>query len=159
MSDAAGEGRAAGVGARLTAARERLALSRVQAADRIHLDVQALQAIEDERFDVFGASVFVRGHLRRYALAVGESPEEIETLYLQRGSLPHMPDLTRTPGPSAPAPKLSFWSVAVAALVCVLAGFVWWALRVPSAHAPASPHTPASSTLPSAPSRAPAASS
>ena len=96
MSPAAGGGELRGIGARLRAAREKRGLTVLQAAERLHLDARVVQALEAEDFAALGADVYVRGHLRRYAEAVGESPAQLQQLY---SANPHAagPDLTRIP--------------------------------------------------------------
>ncbi len=74
MMAEAGGGERRGIGVRLRAAREKRGLTLLQAAERLHLDVRIVQALEAEEFAELGADVYVRGHLRRYAEAVGESP-------------------------------------------------------------------------------------
>jgi cytoskeletal protein RodZ len=48
------------------------ALSVAAAAEKLHLDIKVIEALEADRFAELGASVYVRGHLRRYADFVGE---------------------------------------------------------------------------------------
>ncbi len=60
-----------GLGERLRSARKARALSLEQVAESLHLDENIVVALEDERYDAFGAPVFVRGHLRAYARLVG----------------------------------------------------------------------------------------
>ena len=85
------------VGARLRAARERCELTQLQAAERLHFDPRIIEALDGENFTALGADVFVRGHLRRYAELLGESPEELLGLYAQGGAQVKDPDLTRIP--------------------------------------------------------------
>jgi len=128
-SEAGGEG-VRGIGARLRAARERRGLSVLQAAERLHVDARVLEALEAENFAALGADVFVRGHLRRYAEAVGESAAQLQELYSTGAAV--VPDLTRiaradtTARPSAlPMPALLL-VVGVA-----LVGALWWFLSLP----------------------------
>ena len=128
-SEAGGEG-VRGIGARLRAARERRGLSVLQAAERLHVDARVLEALEAENFAALGADVFVRGHLRRYAEAVGESGPQLQELYSTGAAV--VPDLTRiaradtTARPSAlPMPALLL-VVGVA-----LVGALWWFLSLP----------------------------
>src|ERR1700729_3485815 len=91
----------AGIGARLRAARERRGLTTLQAAEKLHVDARALESLEAENFAALGADVYVRGHLRRYAELVGESPHELQDLYAS--STPAVrPDLTRIPRAERP---------------------------------------------------------
>ena len=55
---------AGGIGARLRAGREKLGLTVLQVAERIHTDAKIVEAIEAENFDALGAPVYARGHIR-----------------------------------------------------------------------------------------------
>ena len=70
-----------GLGERLRSARKARALSVSQVAEALRLEEASVIALEDGRFDVMGAPVFVRGHLRRYAQLVGLSPEAVLDAY------------------------------------------------------------------------------
>ena len=72
-----------GIGARLRGARERSRLTILQAAERLHVDPDILEALEADDFAALGAPVYVKGHLRHYAELVGESPEALFELYSQ----------------------------------------------------------------------------
>src|SRR5256886_4663050 len=78
-SEVGGEQRC-GTGARLRAAREKAGLSLAQAAESLALDPPTLEALEAEDFAALGADVYVRGHLRRYAELIGESPAQLQEL-------------------------------------------------------------------------------
>lgn len=67
----------------------------LQAAEKLHVDSRMLEALETEHFDIFGAPVFVRGHLRNYADLVGEPFTELQQMF--DASLRAAPDLTRAP--------------------------------------------------------------
>lgn len=120
---------AEGIGARLRGARERSRLTILQAAEKLHLDPDILEALEANDFAALGAPVFVKGHLRHYAELVGESPESLFDLYAQETRLPP-PDLTRIP---KPLPDDTGKLVAPAVLVVIgfaAAGTVWWVLSL-----------------------------
>ena len=131
MSPAAGGGELRGIGARLRAAREKRGLTVLQAAERLHLDARVVQALEAEDFAALGADVYVRGHLRRYAEAVGESPAQLQQLY---SANPHAagPDLTRIPRGE---PDQSGSRLLLPAVLLVVgfaaAGLLWWLLTLP----------------------------
>jgi cytoskeleton protein RodZ len=115
------------IGARLRSGRERLGLSLIEAAERLHVEPRAIEALEAERFEEFGASVYARGHLRHYAELVGESALELQELYVTSAHAVRAPDLTQVASarraeasPSALMPGMVV--VAVVALV----GSGWW---------------------------------
>jgi cytoskeleton protein RodZ len=135
MSDSREDRASSGIGARLQAARQRAALTILQAAEKLHVDAQMLEALESERFSELGATVFVRGHIRRYAELVGESAAELQGLYAARAEAERPPDLTQVPrelttgGSRLRAPGL------LGVLAIALIGGAWWiggTLRAPS---------------------------
>src|SRR6186997_2780631 len=85
------------IGERLRAGRERAGLSMAAAAEKLHLDIKVIEALEADRFAELGASVYVRGHLRRYADFVGEPGAELVSSYTAREARPPPPDLTQIP--------------------------------------------------------------
>src|SRR6266702_1352599 len=117
---------AGGIGARLRAGREKLGLTVLQVAERIHTDPKIVDAIEAENYEALGAPVYARGHIRHYAELVGESPAELIALYSNLSKVAQ-PDLTRIV--KAPAGIDSSKLVAPALLVIAVfavAGAVWW---------------------------------
>lgn len=64
-------GDAPGCGARLREARLAAGMDRQQVAARLHMPLHVVDALEQGRWDVIGAGVFVRGQLRSYARLVG----------------------------------------------------------------------------------------
>ncbi len=68
-------------GARLRRQRELAGLALQQVAERLNLDVVAVQALETDDYAALGAPVFVRGHIRRYASLLGLPPDEILGAY------------------------------------------------------------------------------
>ena len=131
MTVEAGGGEPRGIGARLRAAREKRALTLLQAAERLHLDLRVVEALETEDFAALGADVYVRGHLRRYAEAVGESPAQLLELY---SSAPHAarPDLTRIPHRESDERGSRLLLPALLLVVgFALAGSLWWLLTLP----------------------------
>jgi cytoskeleton protein RodZ len=139
MTGEAGGGRLRGIGARLRAAREKRGLTFLQAAERLHVDAGILEALESEDFAALGADVYVRGHLRRYAEAVGESPTQLQELYAESPH-PGRPDLTRIPR-GEPDNRGSRLLLPALLLVVgfAVAGLLWWLLTLPGEKAHALP--------------------
>jgi cytoskeleton protein RodZ len=120
---------AEGIGARLRGARERSRLTILQAAERLHLDPDILEALEAEKFAALGAPVYVKGHLRHYAELVGEPVEPLLELYSQ-GERVAPPDLTRIPkGTPDDSGRLVAPAVVVVVMFAV-AGSAWWVLSL-----------------------------
>ena len=129
MTPDAGDAGQSGIGVRLRAARERVGLTLVQAAEKLHVDSKSLVALEAEDFDIFGAPVFARGHIRRYSELVGEKTEELVLLYNET-TRAALPVLTRLPSADPLANLRKFAVPALFALIgLVLLGVVWWVLK------------------------------
>jgi cytoskeleton protein RodZ len=156
MSDEAAQAKIETPGLQLTAARERAGWSLLQVADKLHLDVSTVRALESDDFAALGALVYARGHLRRYAELLGLPASEIElacarvmrldeAAYLKRIARGH----ERSAGRALTLPPAA---AGVAALIVVVLALIWWAMRVPHAARarPGSP-TSAASTPDSAP--------
>jgi cytoskeleton protein RodZ len=131
METLQGGDRRCSIGARLRSARERTGLTPLQAAERLHLDQDVIEALESETFESLGPPVYVRGHLKRYAELVGEQPAELQQNYASRGQMAPMPDLTRI---ARRAPRdhrrtlASFGTFLAFAILLVGAG--WWIARL-----------------------------
>jgi cytoskeleton protein RodZ len=117
------------IGARLRAGRERAGISVAAAAEKLHLDPKVIDALEADRFAELGASVYVRGHLRRYADFVGEAGAELVEAYTAREARPPPPDLTQIPHAERRAdPRRLLTPLAGLAGAAVLALAIWWIL-------------------------------
>jgi cytoskeleton protein RodZ len=147
MTSEAGGEPARGIGARLRAAREKRGLTVLQAAEKLHVDARTLEALEGEDFAALGADVYVRGHLRRYAEALGESPAELQALYA--GSTHAVrPDLTRIPRPDVGNRSARLLLPALLLVVgFAVAGLLWWVFTLPGEKAQP---VPIASPLPAA---------
>lgn len=128
MSELGSDARS-GIGARLRAGREKMGLTQLQTAEKLHVDPKVVESLEAERFEVLGAPVFVRGHLKRYAELIGEQTAELLELYAAAAQAA-LPDLTKLP---KAAPESHPSRLAVPALVVligfVLLGVVWWVVK------------------------------
>jgi cytoskeleton protein RodZ len=118
-----------GIGVRLRAGRERMGLTLLQAAERLHVDPKVVECLETENFGVLGAPVFIRGHLKRYSELIGEQTAQL--LELHTGATkPALPDLTQLP---KAAPESSPSRLALPALLVLIAfvliGVVWWVMQ------------------------------
>ena len=118
-------------GARLKAERERRGLSSQKAADELHLDGWVVAALEAEEYERIGPSVYVKGHLKRYAALLGLPSTEVMASYESRARAPNMPSSqpanVRLSTNSADVSNLPLPQIAgtVAAVLLVL-GVLWW---------------------------------
>ena len=120
---------AEGIGARLRGARERSRLSILQAAEKLHLDPDILEALEADDFAALGAPVYVKGHLRHYAELVGEPVEALFELYSQDTRIAP-PDLTRVPKPLPDDTGKLVVPAVIVVVVFAAAGTAWWGLSL-----------------------------
>ena len=117
------------IGERLRAGRERSGLSVAAAAEKLHLDVKVIEALEADRFAELGASVYVRGHLRRYADFVGEPGAEFVSSYTARDARPPPPDLTQIPQAERRSdPRRLVTPFVGLSCAAVLLVAIWWVL-------------------------------
>jgi cytoskeleton protein RodZ len=125
------------------------------AAEKLHLDIKVIEALESDRFADLGASVYVRGHLRRYADFVGEPGLELVNAYSAKAEArPPPPDLTQIPQAERHSdPRRLVTPLVGLGCALVLALAIWWVLAGPRATPSAA--TPA--TASAAPAAAPAA--
>jgi cytoskeleton protein RodZ len=150
------------IGERLRAGRERAGLSLPAAAEKLHLDPKVIEALEADRFAELGASVYVRGHLRRYGDFVGEPGAELVSLYTARDQRAPPPDLTQAPQAERRSdPRRLVTPLAGLGCVLVLAIAIWWVLagsQPGGTAASGSAQTSEATALPSAEASAVAAS-
>jgi cytoskeleton protein RodZ len=145
-------------GNELQAAREARGLSVHQLAVELHVSDAMVNAMERGDYAVLGEPVFVRGHLRNYARALGLAEGPVLAAYDQTQNKPRAPTLVTAVPHTAGigmSPRAREWSTrtATAVVVLVLIGFAvsWWLRR------PETPETQPLATVPAAATAAPAA--
>jgi cytoskeleton protein RodZ len=118
------------IGQRLRAGRERAGLSVAASAEKLHLDPKVIESLEADRFAELGASVYVRGHLRRYADFVGEPGTQLVESYLaSREKKPPPPDLTQIPHADRRSdPRRLVTPLVGLSCAAVLLLTIWWVL-------------------------------
>lgn len=130
-------------GERLAQARREQQISVLEVAKELHLDEPKVRALERNEFDVLGAPVFAKGHLRKYAQLVGVNADDVFADYYQLTRSTGLPPIVvgrakareeLSPGP---------WIAAIIVLLAAAAAYWWFAVRVP---APSTP-SPASEQL------------
>lgn len=118
-------------GERLAAARRANEISARDIAKELHLDEPKVRALEQNKFDVLGAPVFAKGHLRKYAELVGVPIDDILSDYYK---------LNRTTGaPPVVGPKrriesdisLGPWIAGGVVVIIVVSAAWWWFNREP----------------------------
>ena len=90
------------------------------------INIRYLELLEEDRFDLLPASIFVRGFLREYARIVGLDPDEVLNFYLVASAGGEYESSTETTG-SSPSTWLVGRTVAIlVGLAVVAAGIVWF---------------------------------
>jgi cytoskeleton protein RodZ len=120
-------------GPQLKAEREKRGLSLQKAADELHLDAWVIEALETGDYQRIGATVYAKGHLKRYAGLLGLPAAAIMEGYESRAPVSHAVTLNSTSARMAGAahqPQMSNLSPArsfgLAVAVLVVAGVFWW---------------------------------
>jgi len=118
-------------GERLTVARRARDISASDIAKELHLDEPKIRALEQNNFELLGAPVFAKGHLRKYAELVGVSTDDIIADYYR---------LNRTAGaPPVVGPARKFerdyspvsWITVGIVVIIVASASYWWFTRDP----------------------------
>ena len=119
-------------GERLAAARRELEITILDVAKELHLDEPKVRALERNDFEILGAPVFAKGHLRKYAQLVGVPIEDVLADYysLSRstGAPPLVarvakPEQTLSPGP---------WIAVIVVVIVVAAAYWYFVVRQPA---------------------------
>lgn len=145
-------------GERLAEARRRQQITVLEIAKELHLDEPKVRALEENDFDVLGAPVFAKGHMRKYAQLVGVDFDDVLADYYRlnrsAGMPPVVPERRKRPRNFSAVP----WIAGIIIVLVVLA--VFWLLSdspdssdaSTSSEVPAEPlpPTPVDETMPPA---------
>ena len=117
-------------GSRLKAERERRGMSSQKAADELLLDGWIVDALEADDYPRIGPSVYVKGHLKRYAALLGLPAAEIMDGYESRARTQAptaQPSNVRLSTGAQPAGIFTWPLIASAAVLALLVlGVFWW---------------------------------
>ncbi len=112
-------------GERLASARREQQITVLEVAKELHLDEPKVRALEQNKFDILGAPVFAKGHLRKYAALVGVNMDDVLQDYYKLTRTSGMPPVVgkvrkpvreMSPGP---------WIATVVVLIIAAAAY-WW---------------------------------
>ena len=95
-----------GVGSWLRQAREAKGLSIGEVAARTKIPPRHLAALEAEEYEKVPGGIFVRGHLRATATAVGLDPAEVTELFAEE-TAPPPPPVDDEPGEQGPRLRMA----------------------------------------------------
>lgn len=119
-------------GARLAIARRENSISAREIAKELHLDEATVRALEQNDFEVFGAPVFAKGHLRKYAELVGVPIDDILSDYDQLNRSAGEPPVVGAPRKSANPVSLAPWIAIAVVLTAGTIAAYWWYTHVPA---------------------------
>jgi cytoskeleton protein RodZ len=115
-------------GERLAAARRGQQIPVREIAKELHLDEAKVRALERNEFEVLGAPVFAKGHLRKYAHLVNVSEEDVFAEYYEMTHTAGLPPVVSTrPKPRqelSPGP----WIAVIVVIVLAVTAY-WWFTR------------------------------
>lgn len=120
-------------GERLAEARRTRGISVHEIAKELHLDEAKVRALEENSFDVLGAPVFAKGHLRKYAELVGVLVDDVLADYYRLNRSAGAPPVV---GPPRKLPReISFgpWFAGIVVVLVVAIGVWWWTNLKPTA--------------------------
>jgi len=112
-------------GERLGETRHARGISVREIAKELHLDESKVLALEENRFDVLGAPVFAKGHLRKYAELVGVPLDDILADYYKLNRSVGAPPVVGPPRKISRDISTGPW-VGGIVFVSVIAGAAWW---------------------------------
>jgi len=131
-------------GERLAEARRERQISVLEVAKELHLDEPKVRALERNDFDVLGAPVFAKGHLRKYSQLVGVNHEDVLTDYYRLTRSQSIPPVV--PSRNKPRRNLSPGPWISGIVVILVAALAYWlfimqpfAAEEPARQLPASP--------------------
>lgn len=98
------------------------------------ISTRYLQALEQDRFEILPAPIFVRGFLREYARVVGLDPDEVVNLFLvqaserrpERRNEPPLGTRAQSASASAPSSRAVQFAVAILILLGALVALTFW---------------------------------
>ncbi len=91
------------------------------------INIRYLELLEEDRFDLLPASIFVRGFLREYARIVGLDPDEVLNFYLVASAGGEYDRSTEAAGSSASTWQVGRTVAVLVGLAVVAAAIVWFA--------------------------------
>ena len=116
-------------GERLRQARHEQQISVLEVAKELHLDEPKVRALERNEFDVLGAPVFAKGHLRKYAQLVGVDEDDVFADYYAMTHTLSMPPIVggrkKVRRESSPGP----WIALVIVIIVAAAAYWWFGMR------------------------------
>ncbi len=129
-------------GQRLARARRERDITVLDIAKELHLDEYKVRALENNEFEILGAPVFAKGHLRKYAELVGVNIDDVLADYyaLNRGA--GAPPVVGPPRKPQRELRLGPWVAAIVVISAAAAIAYWWLGRARPTAAPSAGRGP-----------------
>jgi cytoskeleton protein RodZ len=125
-SDEVKERAAPVAGQRLAVARRDRRLEIAAVAAELHIDADKVRALEENRFDELGASVYTKGYLRRYASFIGVPTDDVFAEYYELTRTDGVPPVVILRKRQPRDWSLGPWIIGVVALAVLGALAYWW---------------------------------
>lgn len=122
-------------GERLAATRRERGVSVREIAKELHLDEPKVRALEENRFEVLGAPVFAKGHMRKYAQLMGVPIDDILSDYYQLNRSAGAPPVVGPPRKASREMSVGPWVAGVVVIVVIVTAGLWWFGREPAVDA------------------------
>ncbi|HSM32315.1 MAG TPA: RodZ domain-containing protein [Woeseiaceae bacterium] len=113
-------------GERLAEARRAKQISVLEIAKELHVEEAKIRALENNDFDILGAPVFAKGHLKKYSQLVGVNHDDVLADYYRLTRAQEMPPVIVSR--QKPKRELSPGPLVAAIIVLVLVAVAYWLL-------------------------------
>lgn len=112
-------------GERLAEARRAKQVSVLEIAKELHLDEYKVRALERNEFDVLGAPVFAKGHLKKYAQLVQVDPDDVLTDYYKLNRSASVPPVVSSRPKPRQEPSPGPWMAIIVIIVLLVIAYFW----------------------------------
>jgi len=130
------ESQGALAGELLAEARREQQIAVIEIAKELHLDEYKVRALERNDFDVIGAPVFAKGHLRKYAQLVKVDEADVMADYYQLNRSAGAPPVISTRPKPRQVISLGPWVAVIGVIVVVATAYWWFAARETASEPP-----------------------
>lgn len=115
-------------GERLAEARREQQVSVLEIAKELHIDEPKVRALERNEFDVLGAPVFAKGHLKKYAQLVNVDPDDVLVDYYRLTRSVTVPPVVLTRMKQSRELSPGPWIAVIVIIIIAVTAF-WWFTR------------------------------
>lgn len=124
-------------GERLAEARRELQIPVIEIAKELHLDEYKVRALENNEFEVIGAPVFAKGHLRKYAQLVKVAEADVMADYYQLNRSVTAPPVVVSRAKPRRVVSPGPWVAAIIVVALAATAYWWFAVREVTTERPA----------------------